>query len=232
MAFKDGDFVEVAYSAWSVADNRMLETTDEAQAKGAGIYNDKISYGPVLVIIGSGGIVKGLDNTIKSMEVGSSKKVTLKPADAFGERNQDLVRIMPLSDFRKRDIDPRPGMHIDIDNVDVVVKSVNSGRVVVDANHPYAGIELTYEVTIKRHLTKPEEKISALGKTYRAEPTSSKASGSMVELVYDETVAKNANYFIGKANLVAALFTYFKDSEKVTVTESYKRPSAPPESPE
>ncbi len=232
MAFKDGDFLEVAYSARSAADNRMLETTDESQAKSAGIYNDKISYGPVLVIIGSGGIVKGLDNTIKAMDVGSSKTVTLKPAEAFGDRNQDLVRIMPLSDFRKRDIEPRPGMHIDIDNVDVVVKSVNSGRVVVDANHPYAGLELIYDVTVKRHLTKPEEKISALGKTYRAEPTSAKESGSTVELHYGESVPKNANYFIGKANLVAALFTYFKDAEKVNVTETYKRPVAPPESPE
>ena len=232
MAFKDGDFLEVAYSMWSAADNRMLETTDEAQAKSAGIYSDKTIYGPVLVIIGAGGALKGFDSMIRSMEVGSSKKVTLNPADAFGERNQDLVRIMPLSDFRKRDIDPRPGMYIDMDDVDVVVKSVNSGRVVVDANHPYAGMGLTYEATVKRHLTEPEEKISALGKTYRAEPTSSRVSGSMVELVYDDTVAKNANYFMGKANLIAALFTYFKDSEKVTVTESYKRPSAPPEPPE
>ncbi|MDE1811077.1 MAG: FKBP-type peptidyl-prolyl cis-trans isomerase, partial [Candidatus Micrarchaeota archaeon] len=79
MAFKDGDFLEVQYSAWSAADSRLVSTTDEAMAKEAGIYEKENSYGPVLVVLGSKGVIKGLDRELHSMNLGESKKATFKP---------------------------------------------------------------------------------------------------------------------------------------------------------
>ena len=224
MAFKDGEFVEIEYSSWTAADNKMIDTTDQKLAEKNGILVEGRKYGPVLVIVGARTVVKGLDDAIKGMELNQPKKVTLKPEQAFGERNPDIVRVMPLSEFKKRDINPYPGMRVNIDNVTATVKSINSGRVVVDANHPFAGMEITYEVKITKKLDQQQERITALGKTYDVEPSSVKADGKAVQIGFGDAVKKDADYFIGRANLIAAIFNYFKDVEKVKVEEEYNRP--------
>ena len=230
MTFKDGDFLEIEYSAWAAADGRMISTTDEKSAKAAGIYNEKARYGPVLVIIGSNSVIKGLDREIRAMSAGESRKMTFKPEDAFGDRRQDLVRIMPLSEFRKRDMDPYPGMQVDIDNTTATVKSITSGRVTVDMNHPYAGQEITYEVKVIKTLDSGKDRLAALGRTYGVEPTSSETEGDSMSVRYADGVRKNADYFIGKANMIASVFTYFKGIKKVEVTEEYLRPEESSES--
>jgi peptidylprolyl isomerase len=224
MAFKDGDFLEVDYSAWTVADNGLISTTDEKKAKDANIYEKEVRYGPVLVVLGSNSVIKGLDRSLREMNINETKKMTFKPEEAFGERNPDLVRVMPIADFKKHDMDPYPGMRVNIDNATAIVKSVNSGRVTVDMNHPFAGQEIEYEVKVIKHLTSEKEKISALGKNYSVEPTAVEAKEKTVTLKYSNDVKKNADYFIGKANLIASIFNYFKEVEKVDINEEYNKP--------
>ena len=224
MALKEGEFVEIEYSSWTAADNKIIDTTAAKRAEKNGIKVEGRKYGPVLVVLGNRTVVKGLEEVLKGMNVNESKKVTLKPEQAFGERNADIVRIMPVSEFKKRDINPYPGMRVNIDNVTATVKSVSSGRVVVDANHPFAGMEIIYEVKVTKQLSQQQDKIMALGRTYEVEPSSVKAEGKTIEIGFNETVKKDADYFIGRANLIAAIFNYFKDVEKVKVGEEYNRP--------
>ncbi|MCL5430693.1 MAG: peptidylprolyl isomerase [Candidatus Marsarchaeota archaeon] len=221
MSFVDGDFVEMEYQAWDADAGKLIATTYEESAKKEGIYSDKIKYGKVLVIVGSGGVIKGLDREIRKMSVGEEKEFTFKPEDAFGERSDDLVRVMPLSEFRAHDIDPVPGMEINIDNAPAIVKSVNSGRVVVDANNPYAGKNIKYKIKISSKLEDAAKKVEALGDTYSAKPSKVEVKGKNATLIYDSKVNKNADYFVGKASLIAALFTYMKEFEKVDVQEEY-----------
>ena len=108
MAFKDGDFLEVEYSAWTAADSSLISTTDEKKAKDANIFDEHTHYGPVLIVLGSNGVIKGLDKALREINVNDLKKMTFSPEEAFGERMPDLVRIMPVAEFRKRDIDPYP----------------------------------------------------------------------------------------------------------------------------
>lgn len=224
MAFVDGDFLEVEYSAWRGSDNSLISTTDEKKAKDSGIYDEHTRYGPVLVVLGSNGVIKGLDRSLRTMELNSTKKFTFKPDEAFGERMPDLVRVMPLSEFKKHDIDPYPGLQVNLDNSTAIVKSVNSGRVIVDANHPYAGQDVTYEIKVVRHLSSEKEKVAALGKTYNVEPTNVEVKERAARISFNNSVKKNSDYFVGKANMIASVFSYLKDVEKVDVEEEYIRP--------
>ncbi len=226
MPFKEGDFLEIEYSAWDAANSILIVTTDEKAAKGSGIYNDneKTKYGKVLVVLGSNGVVKGLDSELRKMSVNETKKFTLKPEEAFGQRDEELVRVMRLSDFKARDVNPYPGMVIDLDNMQATVRSVNSGRVVVDANNPYAGRDITYEVKVVGHLTKEEDKAKALAGTYNVNPSSLKIDGSNLTMAYDSKVSKNADYFIGKASAIASIFNYLKGIGDIKIEEDYKRP--------
>jgi FKBP-type peptidyl-prolyl cis-trans isomerase 2 len=230
MSFKDGDFLEVEYSAWRTVDGQLLSTTEKKKAEEAGIYQKEIRYGPVLVVLGSGGIVKGVDKELHNMNMSDTKKISLKPEEAFGERDEKLVRVMSLSDFKKRDIAPYPGMRVNLDEITATVKSVNSGRVVVDANHPEAGNEITYEVKVIKLLQKDEERIKSLGNTYGVEPDKVEIAQGTAEVVYGEKTVKNYDYFVGRANMLAALFTYLKSVKKVEIKEEYERPKETEES--
>lgn len=230
MVFKDGDFLEVEYSAWTATDGSLVSTTDEKRAKEGNIYDEHVHYGPVLVVLGSNSVIKGLDRELHSMDMGDTKKANFKPEDAFGERMPDLVRVMPIAEFRKRDINPYPGLQVNIDNATATVKSVNSGRVTIDMNHPYAGQEMTYEVKVVKVLTSEDDKVKALGRTYNVEPTRVESKEKAIRVIFDNDVKKNADYFVGKANLVASAFTYLKDVEKIDVEEEYMRPKEIPES--
>ena len=97
MAFSNGDFLEIEYSAWDASDSALIVTTDEKKAREANIFNDRTRYGKVLVVLGSNGIIKGLDRELKGMAVGEQKKFTFKPEDAFGPRDENLVRVMRMA---------------------------------------------------------------------------------------------------------------------------------------
>lgn len=223
MTFKDGDFLEVDYSAWDATTNELIATTSEKAAKDGGLYHKDHTYGPTLVILGSNSVIKGLDRELREIEVNQMKKFTFTPKDAFGERMEDLVRVVPLADFRARDMKPYPGMRVEIENMTATVKSVNSGRVVIDANHPYAGRDIVYEVKVVKNLTAPNDKIEALGGTYGVKPSSVSINGKAITLLYDSKMRKNADYFVGKSSFVASILSLMKDLDKVEVKEDYDR---------
>ena len=180
----------------------------------------------MLVVLGANAVVRGLEREVKEMAVGQEKGFTLKPEDAFGLRDEGLVRVMPLSEFRAQKIEPYAGMRINLDNVAATVKSVGSGRVVVDANHPDAGKEIKYEVKVVKQLNTESEKAGALCKTYDVEPTSISLKDKELDLYFDDKVKKNADYFVNRASAMASIFSYLKDVSKIEVREEYLRGSA------
>ncbi len=226
MAFNDGDFLEIEYTARDAADDSILATTSEKAAKDAGIYSKDSHYGPVLVVLGANAVVKGLDRELRGMSVGQDRSFTLKPDDAFGARNEDLVKVMPLSEFRSQKVDPYPGMRINLDNVTATVKSVGSGRVIVDANHPDAGKDIKYEVKIAKHLQTEPEKVEALCRTYDVEPTSVDLKDKNLGIYFDDKVKKNADYFVNRASMMASVFSYMKGVERIEIREEYLRGTA------
>ncbi len=201
----------------------MVYTTQKNLAEQNDIYNKERTYGPSLVIIGKRTVIKGLEKAIREMNVNESRKIEVAPEDAFGERNPDLVRVMHASDFKKRDIDPRPGLQIDLDGTVAVITAVNSGRVTVDANHPLAGERLTYELKIVAKVDGEKERVAALAEMSSLKADSVKLENNDVELSFGEKVEKDADYFINKTAMVNAILEYMPKVSKVVVKEDYAR---------
>jgi FKBP-type peptidyl-prolyl cis-trans isomerase SlyD len=86
--------------------------------------------------------------------------VELEPKDAFGERKEDLVKLIPLSYFK--DSEPTVGGYVSLNNFRGRVLSINGGRVKVDFNHPLAGKTLQYEIEILRQVTEMQEKLKCI----------------------------------------------------------------------
>ena len=159
---KDGDFVQVDYVGRVKGTNEIFDLTMEDVAKKENIYNPKIKYRPVTLIVGGGFILRGLDEALKNMTVGERKTFEVAPDKAFGERRGDMVKPLPLARFKEQNMDPFPGAVINVGELRGRIMSVGGGRVKVDFNHPLAGKTLEYDLEIKALVEKQDERVKSI----------------------------------------------------------------------
>jgi FKBP-type peptidyl-prolyl cis-trans isomerase 2 len=218
---KDGDFIKISYTGKTVADGKVFDTTSAEKAKEAGITEERRNYAPVLVVLGKSHVVKGLEDALKNMNIGEQKSVELTPDKAFGARDPNLVRILPLSEFKKRELDPFPGMMLDLDGKNGLVKSVSGGRVMVDLNHPLAGEKIVYDVKVEEKLTETNPKIKAIIDSFNLQPESFKLEGDVLQIVFPPSVKKDVDFIVTKSNLVNSLLDLIKEVKKLSIVEEY-----------
>ena len=138
----------------------VFDTTNKKLAEDNGFYNENMEYGPIVVCIGEQHILAGLERALEGKELGKYK-IELKPEDAFGKKDAKLIQLISTSKFRKQNIQPIPGLQVNIDGVMGIVKTVSGGRTLVDFNHPLAGKDLVYEVDVKRIVEDDKEKVKS-----------------------------------------------------------------------
>lgn len=173
----EGDFVEVEYTGRIKEGMLIFDTTSAKVAEENGIQDPKAKYGPVIVCIGAGQLLKGLDKWIIGKAPGNYK-VEFSAEDGFGKKNAKLLQLVPTSKFRSQQIEPYPGLQVNIDGLFGLVRTVSGGRTVVDFNHPLAGKDLDYEVSVKRIVTDTQEKLDSLLRFYFREFSLSLSDGN------------------------------------------------------
>lgn len=158
---KDGDFVNIEFTGRIGGTDQIFDTTSEEMAKLAGVFNQKANYGPIPVIVGAGQVIPGMEDAIKEMGVGEKKKVEISPDKAFGERNSELVKLLPMSLFKDSKMEPETGRTVNFNGLEGVILSVDGGRVKVDFNHPLAGKNIEYEIEIKDEIKENSQQVKA-----------------------------------------------------------------------
>jgi len=162
MALKNGDFILIEYTVRVKETGNIVDTTNEEIARKEGIYDSNRLYGPELVVIGRGWVIKGLDEALKELEPGTEKEIIVPPEKAYGTRDPGKIKVFSIREFRRRGIDVKLGDVIEYGGQTGIVKSISGGRVVVDFNHPLAGKTLIYKVKVVRKLEDPVDKAKAL----------------------------------------------------------------------
>lgn len=158
---KEHDFIELEYTGRLSEDGQVFDTTDKAAAEKAGIYSQKMEYGPVIVCVGEKQVLPGLDNNVPEKEIGKEYSVTFGPDLGFGKKEVKMIQLISTNKFQKEGIKPMPGLQINVDGKVAVVKAVTGGRTLVDFNHPLAGKELSYTYKILRIVIDVAEKAKA-----------------------------------------------------------------------
>ncbi|QQD18761.1 peptidylprolyl isomerase [Spongiibacter nanhainus] len=118
---------------------------------------------PLAYLHGHGGIIPGLERELEGKAAGDNLKVTVEPADAYGEVNPELVQPVPREAFQGVD-SIEVGMQFQAQGSNgqvqmVVVKDVSDETVTVDANHPLAGQTLHFDVAIEDVREASEEEL-------------------------------------------------------------------------
>lgn len=118
--------------------------------------------GPLAYLHGNDNIISGLEKALEGKNEGDAFKVTVKAAEAYGERDEGLVVNVPRARFQGV-ASIEAGMQFEAETAEgsrlVTVTKVSDDMVTVDANHALAGIDLTFDVSVVAVRAASEEEI-------------------------------------------------------------------------
>ncbi|KKO44423.1 peptidylprolyl isomerase [Arsukibacterium ikkense] len=118
---------------------------------------------PLVFLFGHGALIPGLEQALAGKTIGDTFTATIAPAEAYGERHDQLVQAVPKSMFEGMDVSP--GMRFRAAGPDgreqpVIILEVTDEEVVVDGNHPLSGIELSFAVEVLKVRDATEEELA------------------------------------------------------------------------
>ncbi len=103
---KKDDFIQIKFVGRIKDENKVFDLNDEAAAKKEGLYDPNYNYSPLIVCVGKGDVVRGLDNAFIGKEVGKKFSVELAPEDAFGKRDPRLFHLVNSNKFCESNMTP------------------------------------------------------------------------------------------------------------------------------
>lgn len=116
------------------------------------VFDSSEGKDPLEFTIGSGQVIPGFDKGVEGMTVNESKTISIPCAEAYGDPVQGLIQEVPKNQLPE-EIKPAVGLQLvsntpDGQQIPMVVTEVKEESIVVDANHPLAGKDLTFELTL------------------------------------------------------------------------------------
>jgi len=137
MPIKKGDAVKVHYKG-CLADGTVFDSSEGRE--------------PFGFIQGEGQVIPGFEAALLGHESGDSFTVTIPAEQAYGTYDNKKVFVGDRSQFPP-DAELKPGRMITVDLegigiVEVMIVQADDDKVIIDANHPLSGEELTFEISV------------------------------------------------------------------------------------
>lgn len=226
---KEGDFIKLDFDAFVKETDLLMDTTHEDVAKEHDVYNERATYTPVSVIVGSGHVIKGLDESLKEAKVGKDMEIEIDAKDAYGDRDPKLIEVFPMNkilslpEFRKGDTYPNEGMELRINNRIGYINRIFAGRVRIDFNNRFAGRTLVYKYKVTEVIKKKDEKVKALVEAVypNTEEFEFNFKGKdEVEITLPDVVKLDQNWAMAKFKLVSDLRAHM-DLKTIKLIEVY-----------
>lgn len=132
---QNGDTVRVHYTG-KLVDGTVFDSSRERE--------------PLEFTLGGGRLIKGFEEAVEGMSAGESSTVRIPADEAYGPRREELVLSIPRDKFPPA-IEAREGVMLSLRQpdggmLDAEITKVGEQSVTVDANHPLAGKELTFDI--------------------------------------------------------------------------------------
>lgn len=135
---KQGDTVKVHYTG-KFDDGTVFDTSCDRD--------------PLEFAVGQGQVIPGFEQAVDGMSIGETKTVKIAAAQAYGEHDEAMVMEVDRSEF-PADLYPEVGDQLqmtqpDGDSFVVSVTKADEKCVTLDANHPLAGKDLTFDIKVE-----------------------------------------------------------------------------------
>jgi peptidylprolyl isomerase len=134
---KQGDTVKIHYTG-KFDDGTVFDASSEGE--------------PLEFVIGQGQVIAGVEEAVVGMNPEETKTAVIPPEKAYGQYHEDMVVEVEKNKFPEH-IQPEPGLELELkqengESVYVVVTNVSDEEVTLDANHPLAGKDLTFDIRL------------------------------------------------------------------------------------
>lgn len=116
------------------------------------VFDSSEGREPLEFTLGSGQVIPGFDQAVTGMEPGQERTITIPADEAYGELREDLLIAVPRTQFPP-DIQPELGQQLQMQQPDgqafvVTVHALGLETVTLNANHPLAGEDLTFDLKL------------------------------------------------------------------------------------
>lgn len=144
---QDGQVVAMDYSLY--IDGELVDSSKDAE--------------PLEYLHGYGNIIPGLEREMTGLAAGDSKKVVVAACDGYGEFDEEAFLEAPRSEF-PAEVKLEAGLELQLEDEDgqalyAQVEKVDEEKVFLNLNHPLAGKELHFEVTVASLRPATEEEL-------------------------------------------------------------------------
>lgn len=160
MSIQKNDFIEIEFTGkvkdGEVFDSNMKKDLEKLHQG----HSHEIEAKPLVICIGQGMFLKGVEDYILGKELGSYE-ISLTPEKAFGNRMPQFVQMIPSKIFGEQKLNPYPGATFNFDGKVGRVLTVSGGRIMVDFNNPLAGKDVHYTIKVNRIVENIDEKIDS-----------------------------------------------------------------------
>jgi len=134
---KKGDRIKVQYTG-TLQDGTIFDKSKEGE--------------PLEFTVGSGQIIPGFDKAVEGMKLNEEKKVTLKPENAYGKRDETAIREFPKNSLPEN-FKPEKGMMLRLQDqtgraIPGTVTDITENNITIDLNHPLSGKDLTFNIKV------------------------------------------------------------------------------------
>ncbi len=166
-----GDLVRIEYDLWSESGGKteLLDTTHEDVAQKANIpAPEGFSFGPRAHEVGGDRFPTGIETALVGLKVGEEVERDFAPADAFGERDPNLIELYSMHEIERLPEMRREDAHLDIGTVLTIegrrgrVVTLTAARVRVDFNPPFAGRKVHGKFRILERIAEPVDQVRAI----------------------------------------------------------------------
>lgn len=133
----DGDTVSVHYTG-TLGDGSVFDSSRGGE--------------PLEFTLGEGKVIAGFEEIVRGMQVGEVKTATIPSDEAYGERREEMVMVVGREQLPEG-MEPEVGQQLTVQlsngaTATVLVTEVTETTITLDANHPMAGKDLTFEVEL------------------------------------------------------------------------------------
>lgn len=144
-----------------VTDNAVISIDYILKDDNGNIIDQSEKSDPLVYLHGASNIIPGLESALNGKTVGEIISVRVAPEDAYGVRDDEKQQAVPRNMFGDEEVAVGAQYHAqgpDGQHLTVTVISVTDEEIVVDGNHPLAGMHLNFDVTVVdiRDATKEE----------------------------------------------------------------------------
>lgn len=150
-----GNYVKVHYTGKIEGDGEVFDSSQGCQ--------------PLEIQIGSGQVIPGFENALLGMEQREQKTFVLNPAEAYGDRDENLKHTFSRSQLPP-DLHPQQGQvlvlqHPQQGQIPATVTEVTEKDIVLDLNHPLAGKTLNFSIEVVEINDQPSPSACSCGCT-------------------------------------------------------------------